>query len=382
MARMPSNQTKSPSLARKVGKIMMITLAIFVALILILVGALAAISPGKTPPYLDESGNPLAGSISEKQYLDINGVKQGMFIKSKNAANPVLLYLHGGMPDYFLDAKYPTGLDDYFTVVWWEQRGSGISYSPDIPLEAMKMENYIQDTLAMTNYLRERFDQDKIYLMGHSGGTFIGIQTAARAPELYHAYIGVAQMSYQLESEKIAYDYMLAEFRKNGDQAMARKLEAAPVTLEKDIPDAYRMVRDTAMHKLGVGTMHNMKSVVTGIFLPSLASREYTLNEKIATWTGKSKAGVSILWDEMSKIDLAKQVTKLEIPVYFFHGIYDYTVSYPLAKTYFDTIEAPVKGFYTFEQSAHSPMFEEPDRMREFILTDVLYGKNSLADTK
>lgn len=359
---------------------MWIILAVILVGILVIVGILLAMSPGKPSPYLDENGNPLAGSISEKVFVDINGVKQGMFIKGKNKNNPVLLYLHGGMPDYFLDASYPTGLDDYFTVVWWEQRGSGMSYRPDIPRESMKMEQYIQDTLTITNHLRQEFNQDKIYLMGHSGGTFIGIQAAARAPELYHAYIGVAQMSYQLESEKLAYDYMLAEFKKNGDQEMVRKLEAAPVTLENGTPDAYRMVRDTAMHKLGIGTMHNMKSVVTGILLPSLASREYTLKEKIDTWTSKSKSGVSILWDEMSAIDLAKQVTKLEIPVYFFHGIYDYTVSYPLAKAYLDVIEAPVKGFYTFAQSAHSPMFEEPDRMRQIMLTDVLQSKNSMAD--
>jgi pimeloyl-ACP methyl ester carboxylesterase len=163
---------------------------------------------------------------------------------------------------------------------------------------------------------------------------------------------------------------------------MVRNLEAAPVTLKNGTPDAYRMVRDTAMHKLGIGTTHDMNSVVTGLFLPSLASRDYTLKEKVATWTGKSKAGVSILWDEMSAIDLAKQVTKLEIPIYFFHGIHDYTVSYPLAKAYFDAIDAPVKGFYTFDQSAHSPMFEEPDRMRQIMLTDIFHGTNDLADTK
>ena len=71
----------------------------------------------------------------------------------------------------------------------------------------------IADTLAVTNYLRARFGQDKIYLMGHSGGTFIGIQAAARAPELYHAYIGVAQMAYQLESEQLAYEYMLEQYQ-------------------------------------------------------------------------------------------------------------------------------------------------------------------------
>ena len=108
--------------------------------------------------------------------------------------------------------------------------------------------------------------------MGHSGGTFIGIQAAARAPELYHAYIGVAQMSYQLTSEKLAYEYMLQQFKENGNRAMVRKLEAAPVTMRDGTPHAYLAIRDKAMHSLGIGTTHDMKSVITGIFLPSLAS--------------------------------------------------------------------------------------------------------------
>ena len=101
---------------------MVIIVSILVACIFILTVTMLAYSSGKSKPFLDETGRPLAGSISEKIYVDINGVKQGMFIKSKNVTNPVLLYLHGGMPDYFLTYKYPTGLEDYFTVVWWEQR--------------------------------------------------------------------------------------------------------------------------------------------------------------------------------------------------------------------------------------------------------------------
>ncbi len=140
---------------------------------------LMVLSPGKAKPFLDENGNPLEKSISEKIYVNINGVEQGMFIKSKDSTNPVLLYLHGGMPEYFLTQKYPTGLENYFTVVWWEQRGSGLSYYADIPPETITLEQMISDTKEVTNYLRQRFGQEKIYLMGHSGGTFIGIQVAA-----------------------------------------------------------------------------------------------------------------------------------------------------------------------------------------------------------
>ncbi len=329
---------------------------------------------------MDERGKPLEGSISEKIFVNINGVEQGMFIKSKDSTNPVLLYLHGGMPDYFLTRKYPTGLEDYFTVVWWEQRGSGISYSADIPPETMTLEQMISDTKEVTNWLRKRFGQDKIYLMGHSGGTFIGIQVAAEAPELYNAYIGVAQMSNQLKSERLAYEYMLKQFQENGDTKMVRKLEAAPVTMTEGITDAYRVLRDPAMHSLGIGTTHNMRSVISGIFLPSLLCPEYTLLEKVNMWRGKSRSGISILWANMSTTDLSRQVPELKLPVYFFEGIYDYTCSYTEAKSYYEKLKAPIKGFYTFEQSAHSPLFEEPQRVREIIEGDILQGKAILVD--
>ena len=175
-----------------------------------------------------------------------------MLIKSKDARHPVLLYLHGGMPDYFLGQKYPTGLEDHFTVVWWEQRGTGLSYSPDIPPETITVEQLIEDTLALTHHLCSRFRKERIYLMAHSGGTFFGIQAAAQAPHLYHAYIGVAQMVDQLESERLAYEYMLRQYREMGDTRMVRKLEAAPLTLAGGTPPGYLAVRDEGMHRLGV----------------------------------------------------------------------------------------------------------------------------------
>ena len=370
------------STVRKVVRIMLMIISILLACLLILAGVLQLWSHGKPTPFVDENGSPLAGSISEKVFVNINGVEQGMFIKSKDATHPVLLYLHGGMPEYFLTRRYPTGLENYFTVVWWEQRGSGISYSADIPPETMTLEQMLSDTLEVTNILRHRFGQDKIYLMGHSGGTYIGIQAAARAPELYSAYIGVAQMANQLQSERLAYEFMLQRFKESGNTKMVRKLEGAPVTMTDGTPDAYRALRDPAMHSLGIGTTHDMKSVITGIFLPSLLSREYTLGEKINMWRGKSRSGISTLWDKMISTDLSEQVVELDLPVYFFEGIYDYTCSYTEAKSYFEKLKAPVKGFYTFGQSAHSPLFEEPEKMGRILQEDVLAGTNSLADTR
>ncbi len=246
--------------------------------------------------------------------------------------------------------------------------------------EADAVELLISDTIEVTNYLRRRFGQEKIYLVGHSGGTFIAIQAAARAPELYHAYIAVAQMTDQLKSEQLAYEFMLKQFKADGNQDMVRKLEASPVTMTDGVPDAYLALRDGAMHSLGIGTMRDMKSVISGIFLPSLAFREYALSDKINLWRGKIRTGVSVMWPAIMKTDLTRQVPALEIPAYFLEGRYDYTCSYALARDYFLKLKAPVKGFYTFELSAHSPIFEEPEKARNILLKDVVTGSTGLAD--
>jgi len=123
-----------------------------------------------------------------------------------------------------------------------------------------------------------------------------------------------------------------------------------------------------------------MESIVTGLLIPSFQSRDYTLKEKIDLWHGKASSGVSALWSTMLATDLSQQTPKLDIPVYFLEGIYDYTCAYPEAKAYFEKLQAPVKGFYTFEQSAHSPFFEEPEKTQKILLEDVLAGTNNLAD--
>jgi len=359
---------------------------LLVAIPIALLTLLLLWSPGRIPPFMDNNGNPIAGSISEKIVVNINGVEQGMFLRSVNTDNPVLLFVHGGpgMPEYFLNEKYPVGLESAFTVCWWEQRGAGLSYSPDFSANDITVDQLVADTIALTDYLAARFGQKMIFLMGHSWGTFIGIQAAARTPEKYAAYIGVAQVSNQRQSERLAYNYMREQYQQTNDKKRCEQLEAYPITTaDTDMLLAYyaSLVRDDSMHHLGIGTTHTMKSLLTGIVLPLMQCRAYTLREKIHIWRGKAFLGRSTnLRKEMLTTNLMEKVTRLGIPAYFVSGIYDYTVSYALSKQYLQKIEAPQKGFYTFYDSAHSPLFEEPERFMRVLTEDVLHGKIDFAD--
>ncbi len=369
---------------RRAGRIMGIFLTIVAAIIVLAVGLLAIWSPGKTRPVVDAKGNLLPNSIAEKIHVSINGLEQGMFVRSADAAHPVLLNIHGGpgMPTYFLDRQYPAGLEADFTIVWWDQRGAGLSFNSSIPAETMTVQQMVADTLAVTDYLRTRFGQDKIYLMGHSWGSFIGIQAAAQAPERYHAYIGVGQITRQLESERLAYDYMLSAFRDTADTSMLRKLQDAPFAMTVPMPEPYMKLRDAAMHRLGIGTMRHMRSVISGVFLAVWLDPEYTLTEKLNIWRGRWSVHALKLWDEVLRTDVTVNFPKLDIPVYFLHGRYDYTVSRELAKAYLQQLQAPLKGFYTYDDSAHSPIFEDPKRTRMILMNDVLAGAVKLADAE
>lgn len=353
----------------------------FLGLVIVgLIIILFILSPGNPKQFLDKNGNKLKNSISEKVFLDINGYKQGMFIKGKNLDNPVILFLHGGIPVYFLTEKYPAQLEDNFTVVWWEQRNCGISYKAESSKSANMLEQLVDDTIVLTKYLLERFGKEKIYLMAHSGGTLLGVNVIDKAPELYEAYIGIAQMSDQYLSEKIAYEYMLNHFKETKNKKWVDSFESFSFNDQRKIPKEYLKMRDEAMHELGIGTMRNMRNIATDLFLPSLYFSEYTLTEKFYLWYGKSKYGVHQIWDEMIKTNLSDIKNDFKIPVYFFHGIYDYTCSYELAKKYFNKIKAPMKGFYTFDQSAHSPLLEEPEKMNKILLNDVKNLRADLAD--
>ncbi|WP_207556126.1 alpha/beta fold hydrolase [Intrasporangium flavum] len=337
-------------------------------------------SDGVLRPVTDAAGRPVPGSLSEKTSVRVDGARLGMVVRGVDATNPVLLHLHGGMPEYFLAARHPTGLESVFTVAWLDRRGAGLSFDPRSPTRDVPLEQHVADALAVTDHLRERFGQDRIYLMAHSGGTFFGLQAAARAPERFHAYVGESQMVRQLESERIAHAYLVARYRELGDQRMVRRLEAAPVTTAGGTPPAYLRLRDTAMHRVGVGTTHDMRSVVTGVVGPSLTCREYTVGEKVRLWRGKLATGVMPGWQQVLRTDLCEAVPELGVPLYLLHGVHDYTCSIGLAREYLDRVRAPVKGFYTFERSAHSPVLEEPERARRILAEDVLRGVTRLAD--
>lgn len=319
-------------------------------------------------------------TMIDKVFIEINGARQGMFLQSENTENPVLLFLHGGpgSPEIAFTEKCPTGLEKLFTICWWEQRGSGISFNRKIIPQEMTMEQMISDTIAVTQYLCNRFGKKKIYIMGHSWGSFLGVLAAQQSPELFHAYIGIGQVAQQDRSERLAYTYMIDEFSKANNKKRVKRLRKFPIDKGGEISLRYLGVRSIGMNKLGVGVMRSMTSMVDCAAIV-IRYKRYTVWEKFKFLQGSSFS-LKCLWEGEVSMNLIKQVPRLQIPVYIFQGTYDYQVSYVVAKDFFLAIKAPIKGFYTFENSAHSPCFEEPEKMCHILRADVLQNQVKLSD--
>jgi pimeloyl-ACP methyl ester carboxylesterase len=286
-------------------------------------------------------------SIASLERIRLGGLDQCILIRGNDSSLPVLLFLHGGpgMPAMYLAHAFQRELEKEFVVVQWDRRGAGKSYREDIG-STLTTEQLIADTVELTNSLRARFHQDKIYLVGHSWGTYLGMLVIARYPELYHAYVGIGQLARSSPIARIQDEYIRQSARRMGDQAAIKELEEKGAS-----------VRETLLFQFG-GEIRNAKSFMP-LLLTGLAAPEYSLRDARNIPKGVSLYSRNFVYNSISG-DLMDAITQVEIPVYFFTGRYDYTDPFALTQEYFSKIKAPEKHLVWFEESAHFPFYEEP----------------------
>jgi pimeloyl-ACP methyl ester carboxylesterase len=298
-------------------------------------------TPGRTPAIHGPN------SIASLERIRIGGVDQYILIRGNDSSLPVLLFLHGGpgMPAMYLAHSFQCELEKEFVVVQWDRRGAGKSYREDIS-STLTTEQLVADTVELTNVLRARFHQDKIYLVGHSWGTYLGMLVIVRHPELYHAYVGIGQLALSSPIAGIQDEYIRQTARRMGDQDAIKELEEKGAS-----------VRETLLFKFG-GEIHKAKSF-TPLLLTGLAAPEYSLRDARNIPKGVSLYSRNFVYNSIS-VELMDAVTQVKIPVYFFTGRYDYTDPFALTEQYFSKISAPEKHIVWFEESAHFPFYEEP----------------------
>ena len=351
---------------KKAGKKMLIIAGILLGIAAVLFIVWVILSPGTIRKYDGEK------SLSEKFVMEVNGAPNGFFINSVNTDNPVLLLVSSGpgTDDYVFTDKYKDmRLEEDYTVVYWDYRGMGIAYDSDIDEDSITMENLLKDTHAVTQYLKERFGKEKIYIMGFSGGSHIALRAAKQYPEDYAALIGMAQaVTDSIDRDTLMYNFMKEVFTERNANASLKKLEGMVEHLDDGKVKCTAAWVDYVelVHDAGGGTIWN-KTEFEGIVLPIIFAKCYTVSEKINYIRGMKMYRRAPISKETDDFDYRKEITELSIPTYFISGQYDYNCPWELVEEYCSILKAPAKDFFLVPDAAHSPLWENPEVMCDIL---------------
>jgi pimeloyl-ACP methyl ester carboxylesterase len=304
--------------------------------------------------------------------IDIGGVSQFVMIRGVNIQNPILLLLHGGNTETAHFAKFNKDLEHSFTVVYWDQRGEGKSNHKTIDASLLTLDRYVEDLHELTLYLKERFVREKIYLLGHSMGTLLGMKVIERYPEDYIAYVAVSQVADPIQSDNIAYDTLEKQIEEKNHPKDLQKLHTIERITKENIMDMDLIKRTNDLLALvikygGLYFQTTLLKLFKVSFLPLLTFKEYSLKEKFKAIT-QHKERIQFYYQN----NLMESLLKVEVPVFFLHGKDDLVVNYDLTKAYFEKLKAPQKEFITFEYSGHFPPFEEAEKFHEIMIDKIL----------
>jgi proline iminopeptidase len=312
--------------------------------------------PAATAPIAGSDGEVLPGSVAELTSVRIGGHDQALMIRGRSKENPVLLHLAGGPGGTDLGAmRADTGLEEHFVVVTWEQRGVGKSYAALDPARTLTLDGMIADTIELSELLRERFDEERIYLTGNSWGSTLGVLAVQRRPDLYHAFVGTGQMVSQRATDVMFWEDTLAWAERVGNEALAATLRANGPPPYDDIL-AYEPALSHEHDWNVYPEFDNDREMPATLFVPEndLMDQVNGLRSFLDTF--------AVLYPQLQDIDFRRDVPSLEIPFYMIVGAHEARGRAVPADEWFDLLEAPSKERIVFEHSGHRPSFEEPAR--------------------
>jgi len=303
--------------------------------------------------------------VERLEKVRIGGIDQWVSIRGSDRRNPVLLMLHGGpgwvsMPTSWY---FQRGWEEYFTVVQWDQRGAGKTYAanePSVIAPSMTREQMVADSEEMVAWLRREFGKEKIFLLGHSWGSYLGLEVAQRHPEWLHAYIGIGQISNAPESERRGWAWTLQQAQEDDNaKAVAELQELAPYAKGTAPVPLQSLFKQRKWLNYYGGMVHNRRGGDAEAAAIKL-SPEYSDADVAAVWNGNDFSMEHLL-SEVLSLDMSS-VRRVDTPVFLFLGRHDHNVSSELAAKWADNLTAPEKQIIWFEQSAHEVMIEEPGK--------------------
>jgi pimeloyl-ACP methyl ester carboxylesterase len=341
-----------------------------VAAVALLTVTAAVARPATTAPITGPDGETLPGSVAELTTVDVGGHDLGLMIRGNSTDNPVLLFLAGGPGGSELGAmrRHLPALEEHFTVATWDQRGAGTSYPALDPTDTVSLQGYVSDTIEVTNYLRDRFDTEDVYLLGQSWGTTLGVLAVQQQPQLYRAFIGTGQMVSQSATDRIFYDDTLAWATRTGDDGLVDQLKTAgPPPYDAMFPYEVALSHEMAVYPYD----HSGNSEGAGQMSENLLVQEYGLIDQIHV-LGSFMDTFAALYPQLQDIDFRRTATTFEIPMYFVQGAHEAGGrAQPFAEWY-PMLQAPRTDLVVLDSSGHRPLWEQPDQFLDYMVGTVL----------
>jgi pimeloyl-ACP methyl ester carboxylesterase len=276
-------------------------------------------------------------------------------IRGQSLANPPLILLHGGpgFSETHFFRNFNAPLEKKFTVVYWDQRGSGKSFDSKIPRSSMTVERFLADLDELVKTVCQRVVREQVTIFGHSWGSALGVLYAARYPDKVAAYVGSGQIGDWLAGELVSYAFALAEAERLDNRKALEELRAIgpPPHSASDLFKERTWLSRFAGNQ-GVGALWNLAQTFRRV--PELSILD------LANLMRGFRFSLDAMWAEVSRLNLVEAVPALQMPVFFFLGRHDFWVPSEMSAAYFEALTAPVKSLVWFDESGHEPFVDEP----------------------
>jgi pimeloyl-ACP methyl ester carboxylesterase len=307
-------------------------------------------------------------AIDTLETVQLGGTPQWIRVRGEDITNPVLLLIQQGpgLPMINEASRFEQllGLEEHFTVVYWDQRGCGRSLRGQKDSPVVSLEQMVEDTVALLEMLRDRFGV-KSFVAGFSFGATLGAYAAARRPDLVATLVAVGMDVDGVAAGHSAYDFALANARQRGNRRATRQLETVGQPPHLKLKQFTTRVR-WATNFGGVATNETYNSLVRGLLVSLLRSPDYSLGDLLRTVRGISATQTALL-PEIATVDLIRTLPRIDVPIVMAQGRLDQVAPGQAAERYADILRAPSKELVWFENSAHTPHLEEPDKFRRLL---------------
>ena len=312
-------------------------------------------------------------AINKIHKVSINNSKQWLLVRGKNADAPLILQVQAGpgLPHicYANAMQQNLGWENDFIVTYWDQRGCGKSYKSSLAPDSISLQQTIDDIIECSRFLLKTYKKEQIILIGFSIGATAALMAATKEKRMFSRLIISGIDINLLEANKLALDFAYNEAvlkHRQKDINTIKQLMGTPIVNAKLFEKRAKIVSNYG----GIAVHKNYTQLFFDALFNMLASKEYSIKDIFGTIRGMAFVQ-NVLLPKIDRLNLFHENIDPEASVHFVHGAKDAIAPLSIMKEYFAWLNNPKYKLTIFENSAHMPQLEEPQRFYQLIKENI-----------